>query len=435
MQYTRIAPVALFALLLLCGTEALRGGDADSLAVQQEDTARASNTGRLTLLYDPDLSMRSGVANVTTLHHWIARLEDKSVGTRWCSEESIPGKTLGIVARLTKLTLLDLPVDYFTVVLSHEYLGHGARCRELGISPVHYAFDWPPPYGPGGGEATSSSSVSIHQAIAVWTGGIEVHPLINRTLALRWMERDRANYREALLYFWSNQIMLNYYLGASDFDPILADNDPRAYVRYLNLDNGYADVRNLNMSVRDFQDRYRYNMVNPFLFYSIYVAVKSYLWDGDEECGLPALSIAGVDYLPSARVGLTPFGPEYHLENYLRVKTTVSLVDLHVGDQTFHKSWGGVGIDVQNVYEDESFSLDVNLHLWKQPALKLRAGTQLESGGGVGGAFSVRSYYHLGRSPNSPSAVVELGYKSIGFLESYPMDSSFLILVGLALRD
>ncbi|MEZ4762855.1 MAG: hypothetical protein R3C26_06525 [Calditrichia bacterium] len=50
---------------------------------------------------------------------------------------------------------------------------------------------------------------------------------------------------------------------------------------------------------------------------------------------------------PAFRSGLTPFGIEYHFENYLRFNRKVALLDLSYGDQSLDNTWGGVGVSVQ----------------------------------------------------------------------------------------
>ena len=82
------------------------------------------------------------------------------------------------------------------------------------------------------------------------------------------------------------------------------------------------------------------------------------------------IKVAGIDYLPMLRMGFTPFGLEYHFENYIRHNDISALVDIKYGDQTFHSSWGGLGIDVQNIYNNNQFVMDVKLDVWTQPELK-----------------------------------------------------------------
>ena len=384
------------------------------------------------------LTMRSGAENIITIHKWLASAEDHLVGIRWFSESGVLGKTGGISSRLGKFILIDLPVDYFSIVLAHEYFGHGARYRELNMDNIHYGFDIPPPYGPGGGEASNYGNVSIstHELLAIWIGGVEVHSIINRKLGLDWMTTNKIHYREASQYFWSFQIMMKYIQDTyEDLADGTKDNDPRAYVRILNANAGYHDLQNLKMSVKDLKSKMQINAANPFVFYSIYSIIKTFVWDGRASNEMPTLNFGPVNYLPSLRAAWTPFGIEYHFENYLRYKNMISLIDLSYGDQTFFDSWGGMGVFIQNIYEQKKISFDIYINIWNQPEIQFGQNPTLYKGGGIGGAFSVRGYYDIHNSEFPISAVLELGYKSPGFLEGYNLDSSPILKIGFALRN
>ena len=247
----------------------------------------------LPLLIDPGLTMKAGAEDITTFHTALTSVEDKLIGTRWFEESTGLGKIGGVAGRFVKYAYIDLPLDYFSIVFSHEYLGHGARYRELDMDGIHYGFDWPPPYGPGGGEATNYKSVfiSTHEILSIWEGGIEVHSLINKQLAMHWMMTREMNYREASQYFWSFQIMWDYIQGTNeDLADGSQDNDPRAYVRILNAYAGYSDVHHLKMSVKDLKSKMMVNAANPFVLYSLYSLMKTYLWDGNRSNHVSALN-------------------------------------------------------------------------------------------------------------------------------------------------
>jgi hypothetical protein len=302
---------------------------------------------------------------------------------------------------------------------------------------IHYGFDWPPPYGNGGGEASNYESVfiSTHELLSIWEGGVEIHPLINRQISMHWMATNSMNYREASQYFWSYQILFSYIQDASeDLADGTQDDDPRAYTRIINASAGYMDVHNLKMSVKDLKSKMILNAVNPFVFYSLYSILKTYLWDGSSTNSVSALRFGNIKYLPALRAGLTPFGVQYYLENYIHYKNTVSLIDISYGDQAFYDSWGGIGVYIQNIYQSRNYSFDVSGNIWKQPELEFGLNPTVSKGGGTGGAFSVRAYYNFS-DPQSPiSAVIELGYKSAGFLEGYNMDASPVLMAGFALK-
>ncbi len=399
---------------------------------------KAAHLTYLPLLVDPKLTMRSGAESIITFHTGLVSAEDKLINTRWFSESGIFGKTGGVSGRLAKYILVDIPVDIFSVVLAHEYFGHGARYRELDMDDIFYKFDMPPPYGGGGGQASNTKSVSIstHELLAIWEGGVEVHPVINRKISMRWMAKNEINYREASQFFWSFQIMTTYIQDSKeDLADGTKDNDLRAYVRYINSNAGYTDVASLRMSVKDLKSKMIINAFNPFVFYSLYSILKTYLWGGSISNEMPVLNFGAVDYLPGLRAGLTPFGVEYHFENYLRYNNTVSFIDFSYGDQSFHDSWGGIGLNIQNIYKRNSYKFDMNLNIWKQPEIQIGSNPTVLKSGGIGGALSVRGYYDFPNSEIPMSALLELGYKTTGFLEGYNLDSSPIFMIGLAFRN
>jgi hypothetical protein len=403
------------------------------------DESNALSHAYMTLLYDPGLSMRSGAENILTVHGGLAWAEDWLIKTRWFSENELWGKSAGMLCRFAKYALFDVSVDWFASVFAHEYFGHGARYREFGVRYAYYHFESPPPYGPGGGEATARIGpglISQQELIAILAGGIEAHSTImNQLWSLRWTARREITYREASAFFWSWKIMFSYVQDTEDaLAKVVDDNDISNYVRLLNDHAGYSDPDSLLMDIKDLKSSFLISLANPFLYYSLYAMVKTYLWDGNISTGFPMLKIGGIEYLPSFRIGLAPFGLEYHMENFMKVKNRVIWVNFRLGDQTFYKSWGGVGLLIKNFYENERLSFDVRLDMWKQPEIEL-GDPAISKGGGIGSGFSVRGHYHGIGSQSRIALVLELGYKSTGFLEGYVLDSSPIFMLGLAIRD
>ena len=396
-----------------------------------------TNKTYLPLLFSPGLDMRSGEETITSIHNGITYFEDNLIGTKWFSESNILGKTGGISGRLAKYAFLDAPLDYFSVVFAHEFFGHGSRYREFHIDGILYGFDLPPPYGHGGGQATKNGALplSYHELLSFCSGGVEVQSGINRTLSLRWISRNEMSYREASQYYWSFQIFMNY-IQNTDENLLNSSsrNDINVYTRTLNAQAVYTDPGKIKMSVKDLKTKMMINIVNPFLVYSLYSIIKTYFWEGNQTNKVPMLSFGDVKYLPGLRAGFTPFGVEYHLDNYFRFKDITSLIDLRYGDRTFYNGWGGVGILIQNIYNSQNFSFDANLNIWKQPGLKFGNDNAELKGKGLGGAFSIRGYYDFQNTKLPVSAVLELGYKSVGFLEGYYLNSSPIFAFGFALR-
>lgn len=422
----------------------------DSLSTSTIPDSLRSSQRPFSLLYDPGMTERAGIEDVLTMHYGITQAEDAIVGVRWFSEKTLLEKSGGILARSIKYLLLDYPFDYFVAVFVHEYFGHGMRWREFTNNEIQYHIGAPPPYGKGDGyaQAMNSTPLSFHEILALGEGGIESQALLNRAIAMRWMATNEIGYRDAALYFVSFSNSYSYIKNAPENLPFNhTSGDPLAYVQMLNLQAGSTNWNNAKMSVGAFKSQMKLNLMNPFFFYSLYLLGKDYLLDGNSSSEFPTLHIADVRYLPVFRVGMTPFGTENHLEHYLRFRETTFLIDLRLGDQTFYSSWGGIGLSCRDIASWSRWSADMNIDIWKQPELMIhgdqviwnRSGTTLVGppgrleGGGFGGAISVRGRYRFTGSHSSLVATVELGYKSVGFLEGYSLDASPILMIGIGL--
>lgn len=388
------------------------------------------------LTYEPRLGTRSGAENIVTLAGWISSAEDRLVKIRWFRETTVATKTFGVLYRGAKYVMLDLPVDSFLSVFTHEFYGHGARGREFGMR-LSYSFDSPPPYGPGSGWTwfESYGYTTRHQELCLEAAGLEAHHLIDRNIAICWIERGSINYREASLYL-VNAVMPFWYVHWTNDD---LESNPTCHdvANYLQMINSYGSCVNgcPRLDVRELRTRNLVNLANPFLAYSMLAGFKAYIWDGSDSWCLPLIRIKGVDYLPSFAMVLTPFGPEYRMENFLRSKHRIGLFEITVGDPTFHKSWGGTGLVLKNICRHRGLATDISLNLWKQPKIELWDSRRrtIESKGGWGGAFSIRTRFDVMDCVQrglGASTFIELGCKSAGYLPGYPLGSSLLFMVG-----
>ena len=386
------------------------------------------------LLFSPGSGMRSGAENLSTIHYHFGMVEDRLLGTSWVPEDNLYGKLINVAGRTAKFAFLDMPVDYFTIVFMHEWYGHGSRYRELDVTNVDYGYGWPPPYGEGDGWASYYSSpgeYSTQERIGIWIGGLESEQVLNRIMRQRWMISGEQHYREGWFYFWSFQNIMAYIQDAIDLVPGQDSfNDPQAYVFYLNQDNGYDSIDDYPFSLPDLKQVKNRSVLDPFIWFSIYNNFISYLWGGEPVGKIPRLHFANIDYLPAVHLALTPFGVETNLENYLIINDDFYMLNFRFGEPTYYQSWGGLGFLASDLFTHSNFSSDLKIDLWKQPALKL-GGSEVETGGGIGYAFSLRTYYKLTNVSVPMKTIMEIGYKTAGFLEGYPLDSALILMVGV----
>ena len=390
------------------------------------------------IVFDSNQSIRSGVDNILSVHKGITTIEDKILGTSWFKTNTFAGKSGNILGRFAKYFLVDIPINFSFIHFNHEYYGHGSRYREFDLGKIDYQFYSPPPYGEGGGYAKISKwpeNFNIQKKITIWQGGVEAHDLLNKNLSLNWISRGESYYNENILYLWTWQDRFQY---IQHFDTLPSNingalYDPEGYIWLLNHNAGVDNPENLIMSLDDLHKKEMLNLFNPFVWYSLYAQLKTYIFDGNTTASLPTLKFSEFNYLPSLRTTLTPFGPEYHLENYIKYKNIVSLIDLSIGDQTFYHNWWGLGINLNNIYERNQYSFDLNLNTWNQPKFEFNNEFSEISDNELGIAASIRLYYDI-KGINLPvSIVTEIGYKSAGFIQGYSLDKSVVFMFGLGL--
>lgn len=386
------------------------------------------------ILVGPGQGMRAGATTVSTIQFEIAALEDSLIGTSWTNESTISGKLVGVAGRSLKFTFLDMPVDFFSRVFLHEWYGHGSRYRDLDLRGIDYGYEWPPPYGDGGGWASYYSSpgeYSTQERIGIWIGGMESEQVINRTMRQRWMLTGSMYYRDSWLYFWSLQSILAYIGDALELvEGQQTFNDPQAYIYLLAADNGYHTLADYPYTLSDLKSYANVGALDPFFWISIYNNFITYLWGGQPTGKLPAFKFGNIRYMPSIHVGLTPFGVETYLENYLIRDEVLYMIYGRWGENSYHKDWGGFGGTISYPFARSRFSADAKLDVWKQPPLKL-GGEEIESGGGLAAAFSVRMYYQIPDLNFPMKGVLEVGYKGVGYLEGYPLDKAPILLFGV----
>lgn len=113
--------------------------------------------------------------------------------------------------------------------------------------------------------------------------------------------------------------------------------------------------------------------LNPFVYCSL-LAQARMLWDGQVSTRPPGIRVGAWRYLPELRMDLTPFGTEYHWENYLQARSRTALLDVRIGDRTFHHGWGGAGLLLQNLYGTGRIRAGAGALTWHRSRLPRRAG-------------------------------------------------------------
>jgi len=382
--------------------------------------------------WDIHLSPYTGGEDLLFAHRSLERLEGWVVGkSAVFYSKTAPAR----LWRLNELLLGWCAANFFAVVVQHEVFGHGYRIRDINHGRVKvngYMFEVPPPYGPGGGATSYSVSnrFTTTEESSVAMAGVESTAILALLTKLKWMEASKIDPRQTILYLLS-QHDLNLYIGSLKSAGSLEGHDISGYVHSLNytypahlLSNGR--LRSLSWI----------NLGDPMTYYSLY-AWFHYLSSG-KETSIPMIPAWGAGYLPNVRLGLTPFGPEFFIENYLLCGHRPYYFYLKGGRHS-NNNYFGIGFYAPKIWTFDQWSIGARLDAWRQPKLLLQQGRvsildinfnvqpdkndplypysqQYQVRYGAGGSM-IFDYRSSGRS----GFELELGYKAQGFLPGYSL--------------
>jgi hypothetical protein len=387
-----------------------------------------------TFMVDKGFSSPVGAENLLSVHQLTYTLENGLLKTSWWDETGVVGKSLGISYRLGKTVLVDNIIDEFTVLVQHEVYGHGARAREYELSNIKYSLTPFPPYGRGDGSTAfnyaDDQPSSIDGDLSMTIAGVESNSILSRRLAFRWLQRGKINYRETILYTMSSNDLTEYLWQTKLSKTHVEGNDMLAYEMQVNQREGFLDPSEYKLRVNDLAKQALIIGLDPFQYFSLYALFKSYLYSGEESFEFPMIELGRFKYLPSFRMGLTPFGSEIFLDNLLVRSDKVVDVYFRYGIPTFHRFWG-LGFYGMNLFKATRFSFDAGVDLWNQPAININGIDIWEMRSSLGGAISCRVLAKLVESFAAISVVGEMKAKTTGYLPGEPLRDALVLRAGL----
>jgi len=384
--------------------------------------------------WDIHFSPYAGGEDLLFLHRTVERAEGFLVGLSPICYSKAPSARFW---RLSELYLAWLPINYLATVAQHEVFGHGYRIRDInrGRAQVEgYNFSVPPPYG-GGGGATSydvGQNLTTTEETSIAMAGVESTAILAQLTKFKWLEAARIDPRQTALYLLS-QHDLNLYIGSLKvLDENTDGHDIQMYIKSLN----YTYTNNFISGAR-LRSLSWINLGDPFTFYSLYAWFR-YIACG-KETRIPMIPLYGIGYLPTVRLGLTPFGPEVFLENYLLKKKQPFFFYVKGGRHSQNR-YGGVGFYAPQIGFIRKWSIGLRLDAWRQPKLLLEPGRipfpeiDFHQKPNKSDPLYPDSQQHAMRFGAAASAIIayhnrsgfetELGYKSEGFLPGYALRAS-----------
>ena len=400
-------------------------------------TAKAMPQARYQVGIDATRSSQIGAENLAAIHRVVYALENRILSPRLFDESTKRRKTAGILYRLGKTVLVDNIVDHLLVLIQHEVFGHGARFREFGYRNISYDLSLFPPYGSSRGTAYGSRDperrTTRHERIVISIGGSEANTILAESIRSRWLQRGGVKSREIMVYLPSSLDLTWYILRTRFGSRPRPGNDVANYLRDLNLLEGYSETDD-RLTLEDLSAQTLVGLLNPTAFWAMYAYAVSYLYHGSAESELPMLRLRAVGYLPSFRLGLTPFGSVVTFENVIVHSGRVSNVFFRYGMPSFHR-FGGFGVAVDNLAAARGITVSPRAEFWHQPSLLL-GGERLRAGrSGLGGGVWARIDYQVGASGYKPRIGLEIGGKTDGFVEGEALGRGFTLRLGLSIVE
>ena len=387
--------------------------------------------------WDIHMSPYAGGEDVLFLHRCIERTEGWLISKSPVYYSKAPQARIW---RLSELFLGWLPLNYLAVVVEHEIFGHGYRIRDINrgrIKVEGYSFNTPPPYGPGGA-ATSykiSDQFTTTEESAVAMAGVESTAILAWLAKLKWLESGKIDPRQTALYLLGQYDLVLYIGSLSVLDDEQMDgHDIKAYVESVNLT--YTANRLKGARLRSLSWM---NLGDPFTYYSIF-AWFHYISSG-KETSIPMIPIFGYGYLPGIRLGLSPFGPEYFVENFL-LKGNRPIYFYAKGGRHAHNNYYGLGMYAPKIWSVGKWAFGLRFDGWRQPKLLLEQGNKeifeidFDEPPDPKNPLYPYSQQHKMRFGTAASVLVsfkidrvsgletELGYKTPGFLPGYSLRTS-----------
>jgi len=402
----------LFAARLLCGA-----------AAAQDDPPYV-------VLIDRDMTPASGAADLVALHRAAAALEDRWLPPSRFDESTRLKRAIGIGYRFGKWFGLDLPQDHFLMVVGHEVFGHGARLREIGARRVEYSFDAPIPYGAGGAVTSFSGDLLVTRAdaLGIDTAGIEAQSVLADRIARHALASGALPYRDGWLYIESRLDGLRYIRSVSPRSR--EGHDVRSFL--LDFNDGCDPPACAPIDAAALKRRALLMLGDPMLAYAGYTWAYAYLVRGRTSAPAPMIPLPhDVQYLPALRFEMTPYGTAVTTEHTIVRRGRLTSVSVGVGDTGRRRAWQ-IGVGALDLVRFARVHGDLDVAVWQQPMLDAAPNSQEFAAGALAAATM---HVPLGRSSAArAAALVEVGYKSDGFVRGERLHAGPSVRVGLTYR-
>jgi hypothetical protein len=210
--------------------------------------------------------------------------------------------------------------------------------------------------------------------VAAIMAGVEAQAVQADRLRLLWTGTGSLDVRGARLYLDDRMSLLDYLSATDESDLRRPDadlsNDMLGYILVLNAKQDPRPQDDWRMHLKDIRSAAALSLLDPFLWYSIWAALATDLWQGRSFFRYPCLPLGPARALPSISAGLGPWGPEYRFAGLFAWDGRAVSLGYRLGDPAFRNSfgwdWASLGL-----VRPGGFVLDGEVHFWVQPRLLL----------------------------------------------------------------
>lgn len=346
--------------------------------------------------------------------------------------------------RKMKSAFFWIPVNASCVVTQHEVFGHGYRIRDLGHkyakvkSYEMYVFGGMTSFQP-------TNRLTTSQTITIDIAGLEADAILANRIKLKWLNDNQIDGRQSTLYLLSSLSLTGYAFSVKKKpkQESFSGNDISDYLFNINItySGSYLSLNKTKyMSL--------INFIDPFFVYTFLssAAYNKFL----SPISIPMIKMGSVEYLPSIRLALSPFGLQGYFENFFLIHSIPTYLYFKWGKNGAN-GYYGIGIENQKVFHWKSGSLGFRMDLWRQPnvlfqqgVLSLQEIADLPQGDPVpqlypmsvltaqslGAAFSLIGNFTAAKWPIR--VFMELGYKTKGYLPGEALRESPIARGGLS---
>ncbi|MDX8430495.1 MAG: hypothetical protein SNF33_01630 [Candidatus Algichlamydia australiensis] len=377
------------------------------------------------IVVDPNFSPFAGGYDILFFHHLLTKGEDYLLRNK---NKDRPGAAW---YRFFEIFLFWDLLDNMLSVTQHEVFGHGYRLRDEGENVQGYMVS---PWAGWTRFDPNESTFKTGELMAVNIAGLEAEFILARLAKMNWIRSGRIDGRLSALYNQAQQSLFWYtiitHMGELKGDAV-SGNDVEAYLNLLNL-----SYPNDQINIGTLTTWAAFNWLDPMTFYS-YFSMFYYIATG-KPWEFPMIPIKeNIRYLPNARIGYAPYGPEAYFENFFSIDGNPLYVYFKGGKRS-----AGAGFSYNYFLENERVTLGANLDVWNQGKFITDATVEdiiekrpifrpelLEKQWGVAASLTstvkIKSYMGL---------FVELGGKTQGYLPGYSLDKGVVARVGLVFQ-